>query len=155
MYYLNKKLKPLTEEEKSLVHSYFSTWDCGGVSEWHIWFIYGRMRFHGELIDKAEGYLSNKAQEKREAYKTSKEMEILRGLDEYFDEHQEAWEYEVMRINRWVGWRTLIIGILDQTSKGVTHSHTVEISEFPNPEYFSECMMRYAPWQALSTDKPF
>ena len=155
MFDLRRKLKPLTEEEKSLVRNYFSTWDCGGVSEWHIWFNYGRMRAHGERIEKAEDYLSRKVKERMDAYKSSKEMEILRGLQDYEDEHQEAWEYEVMKINRWDSWRTLVIWILEQWSKWITHSHTVEISEVSNPAYFSECMMRYAPWQALSSDKPF
>lgn len=155
MFDLRRKLKPLTEEEKSLVRNYFATWECGGMSEWHIWFNYGRMRNHGERIPSAEEYLDDYLRKMMTNYKLEKEMEILRGLQDYEDEHQEAWEYEVMKINRWDSWRTLVIWILEQNSKGITHSHAVEISEVSNPAYFSECMMRYAPWQALSTDKPF
>lgn len=113
------------------------------------------MRAHGELIPKAEEYLKNRAQQKMDSYKSSKELEILRGLQDYENEHQEAGSYEVMRINRWANGRTLIIGILDQKDKKVVHSHVVEIVESLNPDYFRECIMKYAPGQALSSDKPF
>jgi hypothetical protein len=60
-----------------------------------------------------------------------------------------------MKLNNWDTWRTLVIGILWFDGKKVTHTHAVEIEESMNPKYFSECMMRYAPNQALSDDKPF
>jgi len=155
MYDLRKKLKPLTEDEKSLVRNYFSTWDCGWVSEWHIWFIYGRMRFHGERIDKAEEYLETRKKLKMDSYRDSKDREIANGLLDYQSEHNETSEYEFMKLNSWDTWRTLVIGILWFDGKKVIHTHAVEIEESMNPKYFSECMMRYAPNQALSDDKPF
>ena len=112
MFELKKKLKPLTEEEKSLVRTYFATGDLGGSTQSHIWSNYGRMRAHGERIPAAESYLDQDLQLKREDYKLSKEQEIVDGLRAYENEHQEASEYEVMKINEWENGRTLIIGIL-------------------------------------------
>lgn len=149
------KIEPLTEENKYLVRNFFETWDTGGIGKWRIWFMYWRMRAHGESIPSAEAILERQAQLKMDAYKNQKNMEILRGLQSYENEHQESWSYEVMRINRWDNGRTLIIGILDQRDKKVCHSHVVEISEFLNPDYFRECIMKYAPNQALSSDNPF
>lgn len=149
------KLKPLTEEEKSLVRNYFATWDQGGLSEWRIWFTYGRMRAQGEKISKAEELLASTKQRKINYYKNFKEQEILNGLASYFREHNETSEYEFMKLNHRDTWRTLVIGILWYNGKKVTHTHTVEIEESMNPDYFKECMMRYAPNQALSNDKPF
>lgn len=117
--------------------------------------MYGRMRARGELIPEAEAILERKAQLKRDSYKQSKELEILRGLRDYENEHQERSEYEVMRISNWNSGRSLVIGIVDYDGKKLTHSHTVEILESANPDYFSECIMRYAPNQALSNDRPF
>ena len=155
MFDLKTKLKPLTEEEKSLVRNYFATWDNGGWWESRIWFIYGRMRAHGDIIPSAEDLISSRRQQKMDSYKLSKEQEIADGLLAYASEHNETSEYEFMKLNHWDPWRTLIIGILGYDGKKVTHTHTVEINELSNPDYFKECMMRYAPNQALSTDKPF
>lgn len=57
------------------------------------------MRFLGERIPEAEAYLDKKKQLKQEAYKQSKEQEILRGLHDFENEHQDSSEYEVMKIN--------------------------------------------------------
>lgn len=113
------------------------------------------MRFHGERIDKAEEYLENRVKQKMDFYRDSKDREIANGLLAYESEHNETSEYEFMKLNHWDTWRSLVIGILDYDGKKVSHTHTVEIEESMNPKYFSECMMRYAPWQALSNDKPF
>lgn len=113
------------------------------------------MRALWETIPQAEEYLQARSKQKLDDYKRFREMEILRGLQDYENEHQEAWEYEVMKINRRSTWRTLIIGIPGYDGKKLVHSHVVEIIESANPDYFKECMMRYAPGQALSSDKPF
>ena len=155
MVRLKDKIKALTEDEKSLVRNFFSTWDQGGLGKWRIWFMYWRMRYQGERIPQAEAILERKIQLKMDNYKQSKEMEIIHGIQSYEDENQDSWNYEVMKINRWENGRTLIIGILDQKDKKVFHSHVVEIVESLNPDYFRECIMRYAPGQALSSDKPF
>lgn len=155
MYDLRTKLKPLTEEEKSLVRNYFETWDDGGWWESRLWFTYGRMRAHGETISKAEEYLASTKQRKMDSYKSFKEQEISNGLRAYLNDHNEPSEYEFMKLNNWISWRTLVIGILDYDGKKIAHVHAVEIEEASNPEYFKECMMRYAPNQALSNDKPF
>lgn len=149
------KLKPLTEEDKSLVRKFFEKWETGGLGKWRLFFMYWRMRAQGERIPQAEAILERQAQLKMDSYRNSKNLEILRGLKAYENEHQEAWAYEVMRINHWDNGRTLIIGILDQRDKKVVHSHVIEIVESLNPDYFKECIMKYAPNQALSSDKPF
>lgn len=117
--------------------------------------MYWRMRNQGERIPQTEAILERQAQLKMDSYRDSKNLEILRGLKAYENEHQETWAYEVMRINHWDNGRTLIIGILDQRDKKVVHSHVIEIVESLNPDYFKECIMKYAPNQALSSDKPF
>lgn len=155
MFEMKNKLPPLTEEDKSLVRNYFATGDNGGWWESRIRFTYGRMRAHWERIPDAELVLERKKQLKMDAYKQSKEQEIANGLHAYENEHDETGEYERMKINDWASGRTLIIWILGYDGKKVTHSHTVEINEAMNPDYFKECMLRYAPNQALSTDKPF
>lgn len=149
------EMKPLTEDDKSLVRNYFATWDLGGATESAIWFLYGRMRAHWERIPDAELILERKKQLKRDAYKQSKEQEIANGLHAYENEHDESWTYERMKLNEWMSGRTLVIWILGFDGKKVTHSHTVEIEESMNPDYFAECMRKYAPNQALSSDKPF
>lgn len=149
------KLKPLTEEDKSLVRKFFEKWETSGLGKWRLFFMYWRMRANGERIPQAEAILERQAQLKMDSYRNSKNLEILRGLKAYENEHQETWAYEVMRINHWDNGRTLIIGILDQRDKKVVHSHVIEIVESLNPDYFKECIMKYAPNQALSSDKPF
>lgn len=155
MFEMKSSHKPLTEEEKSLVRNYFISGDLGWSTESQIWFTYGRMKSSGERIPEAEAYLDKQKQLKQEAYKKSKEQEILRGLHDFENEHQDASEYEVMKINERENWRTLVIWILDYDMKKISHSHVIEIEESANPKYFAECMMRYAPHQALSNDKPF
>lgn len=148
-------MKPLTEDEKSSVRNFFSTWDQWGYGKWRLWFMYGRMQSLWETIPEAEAILERRAQLKMDAYSQSKELEIANGLRDYENEHQESSEYEVMRIFDRADWRSLIIWIVGFDGKKVTHSHTVEIREPSNPRYFRECMMKYAPQQALSSDKPF
>lgn len=145
----------MTEEEKSSVRNFFATGDTGGMGKWRIWFTYWRMRAHGDTIPEAETILERKAQLKMDSYRVSKEGEIAKWLHDYENEHQETSEYEVMRINDWDNWRSLVIWIVDYDGKKLTHSHIVEIVESMNPAYFKECMMRYAPQQALVNDKPF
>lgn len=155
MFDMRTKLKPLTEDEKSLVRNYFTTGDSGGWWESRIWFTYGRMRAHGERIPQAESYLDDRKKQKMDFYRDSKEREISDGLRDYENEHNETSEYEFMKLNNWSTWRTLVIGILGFDGKKVTHTHAVEIEESMNPNYFKKCMMKYAPNQSLSTDKPF
>lgn len=149
------KLKPLTEDEKSLVRNYFATWDTGGLGKWRIWFMYWRMKALGESIPKADTILDGFASVRMDSYKQFKESEIAYWLRAYEDEHQISGEYEVMKINHRANGRTLVIGILDQKDRKVFHSHVIEIFESLNPEYFRQCIMKYAPNQALSHDKPF
>jgi len=155
MFEMKNHIKPLTEDQKSSVRRYFESGELGDLTESRVWLFYGRMKSLGESIPAAESVLDKKRHQKMEDYKLSKEAEISRGLHDYENEHQEASEYEVMKINERENWRTLVIGILDYDVKQISHSHVIEIEEASNPSYFSECMMRYAPRQALSTDKPF
>ena len=99
MFELKKKIKPLTEDEKSSVRSYFETGELGDLTESRVWFLYGRMKAQGESIPEAEAFLDKKKQHRMDEYKLSKEAEILRGLHDYENDHQEVSEYEVMRIN--------------------------------------------------------
>lgn len=155
MFEFKNKLKPLTEEEKSQVKEFFATWDQCGLGKWRIWYMYWRMRFAGDFIPEAEAILERKAVLSMESYKNMKEAEILQGLHAYENERQESGAYEVVRINDWADGRSLVISIVEYADKKVLKFHTVEILESKNPEYFRECMMRYAPQQALSNDKPF
>lgn len=113
------------------------------------------MRAHGERIPVAEAYMEQAKRQKMDSYKESVEQQIADGLAAYQREKNETSEYEFMKLNNWDNGRTLVIGILGCENGKVTHSHTVEIVESLNPEYFSKCMMKYAPNQALSNDKPF
>ena len=155
MYDLSKRLKPLTEEEKSLVRNYFSTGDTWGVWKGRLWYMYGRMRHHWEVIPEAEVTIERANLLKQDAYKKYKEREIATWLRNYFNEHQETGVYECLRVNEWEDWRSLVIWIIDFVNSKMVKRNVIEIYESLNPSYFSECMMKYAPNNALSSDKPF
>ena len=48
------------------------------------------MRAYGERIPQAEAILERQAQLKMDSYKNSKNIEILQGLQDYENEHQES-----------------------------------------------------------------
>ena len=99
MFEMKNHIKPLTEDQKSSVRRYFESGELGDLTESRVWLFYGRMKALGESIPAAESVLDKKRHQKMEDYKLSKEAEILRGLHDYENEHQEASEYEVMKIN--------------------------------------------------------
>ena len=113
------------------------------------------MKFHWEVIPEAELIIERKDQLRQDAYKSFKEREIATWLRSYFNEHQETGIYECLKVNEWEDWRSLVIGIIDFLNWKMVRRHVIEIHEAYNPAYFRECMMKYAPNNALSSDKPF
>lgn len=146
-------LPPLTEEQKSLVRNYFETGEQWGWTESQIRFTYGRMKAHWEIIPSAEQMLAKQKEENANRYERYIEHQIKVWAENYLKEHWENGDYECMKVYDWEDWRTLVIGILYHNGSKRTHANTVEIQESKNKTYFKKCMLKYAPKQALPTDK--
>ena len=141
------QIKPLTEEQISAVTNYFDTGDKGKYSESGIWLWYWRMKAQWIRFDKAEEYLDKIDKRKQESYRWNKEQEINDHLKAYRQEKAwENWMYELMRVKEWEDWRTMVIWFMEkfdeQTGK-YKWSHSVEIEERQNPEYFQEIAKRF------------
>ena len=81
------KIKPLTEEQKSEVRSYFQNKTIEELKQdkehQRIWFNYGRMKHHGEKIDIAEQYIEAIKKERQNQYRFIKENEIKENLKDW------------------------------------------------------------------------
>jgi hypothetical protein len=141
------KLKPLTEEQISLVCNYFDTWDKWGLTESQIYILYGRMKYQWVRIDKAEEVIEKLEKRKQDSYRWNKEQEINQHINEY--RQQTQWDngiYELMRLKEWEDGRTIVMWFMwnyDLEKQKQKRSHVVEIEERQNPDYFQEIVKRF------------
>lgn len=141
------KLKPLTEEQISLVCNYFDTWDKWGLTESQIYILYGRMKYQWVRIDKAEEVIEKLEKRKQDSYRWNKEQEINQHIKEY--RQQTQWDngiYELMRLKEWEDGRTIVMWFMwnyDLEKQKQKRSHVVEIEERQNPDYFQEIVKRF------------
>ena len=147
------KLNDITEEQILKVIKYFDTyknghWDTSWESECQIRIWYWILHERWDLtIDIAEQERAKDRKRDQESYRWNKEQEINNHLKAYRQEKAgDTGIYELMRLNEWEDWRTMVIGFMekfdDQLGK-YKWSHAVEIEERCNPEYFQEIAKRF------------
>lgn len=141
------EIKPITEEQKSIVRNYFETWDQWWLTTSNIRFCYWRMRAHWERIEKAEEELQKLKKRKQESYRRNKEQEINQNMKDYrIQTWWDIWKYELMKVNNREDWRTIVMWFLrnyDVAKDRQSRSHVVEIEERQNPNYFQEIIKRF------------
>lgn len=141
------KLKPLTEEQISAVCRFFDTGNKGDYTESQIYFLYWRMRAQWIKFAKPEEELFKEKKKKQETYRWKKEQEINEHLKQYkIETAGDYGKYELMKVNSREDGRSIVIWIMksfDTEKARVTRSHSVEIEERCNPDYFQEVVDRF------------
>lgn len=142
-------MKPLTEEQKSEVISYFQNKALDELKQdkknQRIWFNYWRMRFKGERIDIAEQYMEMITKERQTQYRFIKENEMKEKLEEFEIKNWWGYDYEVVNLSFYQDWRVLEIWIMDWVKDNwqTKRTQTIEIEERKNLIYFKELLKRF------------
>ena len=137
-------IPPLTEDQKCSVREYFKN----GAKENNpkMFIRYGRMKHEWEIIEKAEQMINEAKTKKEEKYKYFMNKQIKENMETYKQKFQEYWDYQLLKLNHWEDWRTMILWIewmFDIETKRQKREQVIEIEERRNPTYFQEVAKRF------------
>ena len=141
-------MKPLTEDEINEVVSFFKDLQSIETLEQtkfpRILFNYGRLRRQGKRIEKAEQYLLRQEIKMAEWYKARKEREFEDWAFDFENEHNEPWNYELIKVKKRTDYRTAVFAITSFDEKRrLKNNNTIEVVEKYNPQYFAEVCKKY------------
>jgi len=137
-------IPPLTEDQKCSVREYFKNGAKGNNPKMFI--RYGRMKHEWERIEKAEQMINEAKTKKEEKYKYFMNKQIKENMETYKQKFQEYWDYQLLKLNHWEDWRTMILwieGMFDIETRRQKREQVIEIEERRNPTYFQEVAKRF------------